>query len=64
MTLLIKAGSTLASLSARRGDFEDWVKHSLGVEPSTVSVVDVRAAKFFHHRARMSASSYSARTAW
>jgi len=41
MTLLIKAGSTLSSLAARRGDFEDWVKSGLGVDPSTVSVVDV-----------------------
>lgn len=41
MTLLIKAGSTLPSLVARRGDFEEWVKNGLGVDPSTVSVVDV-----------------------
>ena len=39
--LIIKAGSTFPELAATRGDFEDWVRSGMGVEPRLVSVVDV-----------------------
>src|SRR5690606_14545619 len=35
--LIVKTGSTMPHLSARRGDYEDWIADGLGV-----SAVDVR----------------------
>jgi len=40
--LIIKAGSTLPSLRASKGDFEEWVLAGMGSGSRRVSVVDVR----------------------
>jgi GMP synthase (glutamine-hydrolysing) len=39
--LVIKTGTTLPSLRAQQGDFEDWVISGLGVPPDRISVADV-----------------------
>ncbi len=39
--LIIKTGSTLAELKARRGDFEDWTLARLGVAQDGARIVDV-----------------------
>lgn len=39
--LIIKTGSTLPHLLARRGDFEDWVINGMSVRGESVLVVDV-----------------------
>lgn len=39
--LIIKTGSTLPALLARKGDFEDWIISGLGVDPQKAEVVDV-----------------------
>jgi GMP synthase (glutamine-hydrolysing) len=41
--LVIKTGTTLPSLLAAQGDFEDWVISGLGVQPERVAVIDVQA---------------------
>jgi GMP synthase (glutamine-hydrolysing) len=41
--LIIKAGSTLPAIAERRGDFEDWIRMGMALEPDEVSVVDVTA---------------------
>ncbi len=41
--LVIKTGTTLPSLLARQGDFEDWVISGLDVPPDRVWVADVQA---------------------
>jgi len=41
--LVMKTGTTLPSLLARQGDFEDWVISGLDVPPDRVLVVDVQA---------------------
>lgn len=40
--LIIKAGSTMPSLAARRGDFEDWISAGMGVDIKRAAIVDVR----------------------
>jgi GMP synthase (glutamine-hydrolysing) len=40
--LIIKTGSTLASLRARQGDFEDWIVRGIGVDPVRCQIVDVQ----------------------
>jgi GMP synthase (glutamine-hydrolysing) len=40
--LVIKAGSTMPSLAARRGDFEDWILAEMGVDITETAIVDVR----------------------
>jgi GMP synthase (glutamine-hydrolysing) len=40
--LIIKTGSTLPSLLASKGDFEDWVLAGMGIGDDPVSIVDVR----------------------
>ncbi|RPI77170.1 MAG: GMP synthase, partial [Desulfobacteraceae bacterium] len=40
--LIVKTGSTLPTLSAHRGDFEDWFVSGLGIEKSRVMIVDVQ----------------------
>ena len=40
-TLIVKTGTTLPSISARRGDFEDWIGVSLGIEPTGLTVTSV-----------------------
>jgi GMP synthase (glutamine-hydrolysing) len=40
--LIIKAGSTMPSLAARRGDFEDWILAGMGVDIKRTAIVDVR----------------------
>lgn len=40
--LIVKLGSTFASLAASRGDFEDWIRTGLAVPPESVQVVDAR----------------------
>ncbi len=40
--LIIKTGSTLLSLAAHKGDFEDWILRGLGNGPDRAQVVDVR----------------------
>jgi GMP synthase (glutamine-hydrolysing) len=34
--LIVKAGETFPSLSKRRGDFEDWIKDSLLLDPGSI----------------------------
>ncbi len=43
--LVIKTGTTLSSLRAAQGDFEDWVISGLGVSLDHVTVVDVQAGE-------------------
>ena len=40
-TLIVKTGTTLPSISARRGDFEDWIRVSMGIEPTGLTVTSV-----------------------
>lgn len=40
--LIIKSGSTLKSLLAEKGDFDDWVISGMGLDAGEVAVVDVR----------------------
>ena len=40
--LVIKTGTTLPSLLAKQGDFEDWVIAGLGVPPDRVAVANVQ----------------------
>jgi len=42
--LIIKTGSTLPELLYTHGDFEDWIRHGLGLPPAQVTVADVRRA--------------------
>jgi len=39
--LIVKTGSTLPELAARRGDYEDWIRDGLRAEPSQVTVAPV-----------------------
>ncbi len=39
--LIIKTGSTLPALRERRGDFEDWIRAGMAVDPEEMIVVDV-----------------------
>lgn len=41
---ILKTGSTLPDLAARRGDFEDWISAGLGLPPEATRVLDVREA--------------------
>jgi GMP synthase (glutamine-hydrolysing) len=36
---ILKCGSTVASVRARRGDFEDWIRAGLGLAPDQVELV-------------------------
>ena len=38
-TLVVKTGTTLAALRARRGDFEDWIAAGMGLARDAVDVV-------------------------
>ena len=44
-TLVLKAGTTLAGLRERRGDYEDWIVAGLGVPRQRVRVVAVYAGE-------------------
>lgn len=39
--LIIKTGSSLPDLIARRGDFEDWIAQGLGLPRTAIAIVDV-----------------------
>lgn len=39
--LLIKTGSTVPNVAARRGDFEQWFAHGMGVDETALQVVEV-----------------------
>jgi len=39
IVLIVKMGTTLPLLAKRRGDFDDWIKASLGLDPNRISVV-------------------------
>ena len=39
--LVVKTGSTLPGIRARRGDFESWIARGMGLAPDEVSVLDV-----------------------
>ena len=39
--VVIKTGRTYPSLARRCGDFEDWTARGLGVEPSSIAIIDV-----------------------
>lgn len=41
--VVVKTGSTLPDVRARRGDFEDWIAAGLGCQTSALDVVDVSA---------------------
>jgi GMP synthase (glutamine-hydrolysing) len=40
-TLIVKTGTTLPSISTRRGDFEDWIRVRMGVELACLTVASV-----------------------
>jgi GMP synthase (glutamine-hydrolysing) len=40
--LILKTGETLASIRARRGDFEDWIAAGMGLARAEIDVVDAR----------------------
>jgi GMP synthase (glutamine-hydrolysing) len=40
-TLIVKTGTTLSSISTRRGDFEDWISASMGVDRASLTVASV-----------------------
>jgi GMP synthase (glutamine-hydrolysing) len=39
--LIVKTGTTLASLASECGDFEDWIRAGMDLDPSRVTVVSV-----------------------
>jgi len=39
--LIVKTGTTLASLTGERGDFEDWIRAGMGLDRSRTTVVPV-----------------------
>jgi GMP synthase (glutamine-hydrolysing) len=39
--LIVKTGTTFASLASERGDFEDWIRTGMALEPNQVAVVSV-----------------------
>jgi len=39
--LIVKTGSSIPSLVARRGDFEDWIAQGLGLSRAEITIVDV-----------------------
>ncbi|HEX5066241.1 MAG TPA: glutamine amidotransferase [Myxococcota bacterium] len=41
--LVVKTGSTLPAIRARRGDFESWIAQGMGLDVDDVDVVDVAA---------------------
>lgn len=41
--LIVKTGSTLPSLAAKKGDFEDWILGGMGLDRGGALVVDVTA---------------------
>jgi len=41
--LVIKTGSTLPSLAAGKGDFEDWILEGMGIDRSGADIIDVTA---------------------
>jgi len=43
--VIIKTGSTLPGLKAKRGDFEDWIREGMGLSPEHVIVVDVASGE-------------------
>ncbi len=45
MILIIKTGSTLPGLKAKRGDFEDWIRQGMGLSAPHVAVVDVASGE-------------------
>ncbi|HVN38786.1 MAG TPA: glutamine amidotransferase [Myxococcota bacterium] len=40
--LVVKTGSTLAGIRARRGDYESWIARGMGLAADRIGVVDVR----------------------
>jgi len=42
--LIIKTGTTLASLAGERGDFEDWISAGMGLDRNRVTVIAVFGA--------------------
>jgi GMP synthase (glutamine-hydrolysing) len=47
--LVIKTGSTMPDLKARRGDFEDWILQGLDISPDRAWVVDVSEGEALPH---------------
>ncbi len=45
--LIVKVGNTLPELAARRGDFDDWFKAGLGLDPDQLEVFDPRGGAEF-----------------
>ncbi len=43
--VIVKTGSTMPALKARRGDFEDWIRDGMGIRSDEVEVVDVSAGQ-------------------
>jgi len=41
--LIVKVGSTLPEIAARRGDFEDWIVARLGADPARIRIAAVQA---------------------
>jgi GMP synthase (glutamine-hydrolysing) len=42
---ILKAGSTLPEIAARRGDFEDWIALGLGLQAGDARVIDLMAGE-------------------
>ena len=41
--LIVKTGSTMDVLKARKGDFEDWILAGMGMERKNAQIIDVQA---------------------
>lgn len=52
--LIIKTGSSMPDLVARRGDFEDWIAQGLGLPQTALRVVDVTNGGKLPHPAEVS----------
>ncbi len=47
--VVVKTGRTYPRLAGQCGDFEDWTAEGLGVEPSSVAIIDVEAGPRLPH---------------
>jgi GMP synthase (glutamine-hydrolysing) len=51
--LIVKTGTTLSSISARRGDFEDWISASMGLDRERLAVASVFEGANLPHPAHL-----------
>ena len=48
--VILKTGSTFPSLSAIRGDFEDWILAGMGLHRKAALIIDVAANQVYFPR--------------